>query len=67
MFAYLAVALIILDNIDVLPKAIQNESIIFAILVVIEAIDLILSFVFAFRVKNIRKAAIDEFRKIQMK
>ena len=67
MFEYLAVALIILDNIDVLPKAIQNESIIFAILVVIEAIDLILSFLFAFRVKNIRKAAIDEFRKIQMK
>ena len=67
MFAYIAITAVILENIEVLPEAIRSEGFIFAICLVVEILNLILSFLFAFRVKNIRKATIDEYRKSQMK
>jgi hypothetical protein len=67
MFAYIAITAVILENIEVLPEAIRSEGLIFAIFLVVEILNLILSFLFAFRVKNIRKATIDEYRKSQMK
>ena len=67
MFAYIVITAVILENITVLPEAIRSEGFVFAIFLVVEILNLILSFVFAFRVKNIRKATIDEFRKGQMK
>ncbi len=63
MFAYLAFTYIALENMDMLPKAFQREEVIFAALIILEVFNMILSFVFAFRVKNIRKATIDEYRK----
>ena len=67
MFAYIAIVAVILENINMLPEVIRNEGVIFAIFVVVELLNLILSFVFAFRVRNIRKATIDAFRKGQLK
>ena len=67
MFAYIAITAVILENITVLPETIRSEVVVFAILIAVEIVNLILTFVFAFRVKNIRKATIDEFRKSQMK
>ena len=67
MFAYIAITAVILGNIEVLPEAIRSEGFVFAICLVVEILNLILSFLFAFRVKNIRKATIDEYRKSQMK
>ena len=67
MFAYIAITAVILENITVLPETIRSEGFVFAVFLVVEILNLILSFVFAFRVKNIRKATIDEFRKSQMK
>ena len=67
MFAYIAITAVILENITVLPEAIRSEGFVFALFIVVEILNLILTFVFAFRVKNIRKATIDEFLKSQMK
>ena len=67
MFVYIAITAVILENITVLPEAIRSEGFVFALFIVVEILNLILTFVFAFRVKNIRKATIDEFRKSQMK
>ncbi len=67
IFAYIAITAVILENIEVLPEAIRSEGFVFAIFLAVEILNLILSFLFAFRVKNIRKATIDEFRKSQMK
>ena len=67
IFAYIAITAVILKNIEVLPGTIRSEGFVFAIFIVVEILNLILSFLFAFRVKNIRKATIDEFRKSQMK
>ena len=67
IFAYIAITAVILENIEVLPGTIRSEGFVFAIFIVVEILNLILSFLFAFRVKNIRKATIDEFRKSQMK
>ena len=67
MFAYIAITAVILENITVLPETIRSEVVVFAILIAVEIVNLILTFVFAFRVKNIRKATIDEYRKSQMK
>lgn len=67
MFAYIAIATIVLENIELLPEVIRNEGFVFAILLVVEILNLILSFMFAFCVKKIRKDTIDEFRKSQMK
>ena len=67
MFAYIAITAVILENITVLPEAIRSEGFVFALFIAVEIVNLILTFVFAFRVKNIRKATIDEFRKSQMK
>ncbi len=65
-FVYIAIVAVILENINVLPEAIRSEGVVFAIFIAIEILNLILSFVFAFRVKNIRKVTIDEFRKGQI-
>lgn len=67
IFAYIAITVAILENIEVIPEAIRSEGFVFAIFIVVEILNLILSFVFAFCVKNIRKATIDEFRKSQKK
>lgn len=66
-FAYIAIVAIILENINVLPEVIRNEGAVFAMFIAVEILNLTLSFVFAFRVKSIRRATIDEFRKSQMK
>ena len=66
-FAYIAIIAVISENITVLPEAIRSEGFVCALFIAVEIVNLILTFVFAFRVKNIRKATIDEFRKSQMK
>ena len=66
-FAYIAITAVISENITVLPEAIRSEGFVFALFIAVEIVNLILTFVFAFRVKNIRKATIDEYRKSQMK
>ena len=58
---------VLMENISLLPQNLQNEGIIFTAFIVLEMIDLVFSFLFAFQVKNIRKATIDEYRKSQMK
>lgn len=63
MFAYLAFAYIALKNMDMLPKAFQREVAVFAVLIIMEVFNMILSFVFAFRVKNIRKDVIEEYKR----
>lgn len=52
----------VLENIAMLPKVLQEEGVVFAIFMVLEILDLILSFIFAFRVKKIREKTILEFR-----
>ena len=58
---------VLMENVSLLPQNLQNEGIIFTAFIVLEMIDLVFSFLFAFQVKNIRKATIDEYRKSQMK
>ena len=58
---------VLMENISLLPQNLQNEGIIFTAFIVLEMIDLVFSFLFAFQVKNIRKATIEEYRKSQMK
>ena len=67
MFAYIVITAVILENITVLPETIRSEGVVFAILIAVEIVNLILTFTFAFRVKNIRRATIDEFRKSRIK
>lgn len=64
-FIYLAVACIVVKNIDVLPTIMQNEHGIIAVFVIVEALNFILSLIFAFRVKKIREITIKEFREKQ--
>lgn len=61
-FVYIAVAYIALENVELLPKVLQNEYIVFAVFMIIEMLNTVLSFVFAFRVKKIRKETIEEYR-----
>lgn len=61
-FVYIAVAYIVLENVESLPKVLQNEYIVFAIFMIIEMLNIVFSFVFAFRVKKIRKETIEEYR-----
>ncbi|MBO5248583.1 MAG: hypothetical protein J6B54_04750 [Clostridia bacterium] len=65
IFVNLAVSVIILENIEVLPKVIQNEVIIFTVFMVAEVFYIVLSFVFAFRVKKTRETTIGEYREKQ--
>ena len=51
-FVFLAVTLIIVDNIESLPTILQNENVILLLLVAVEVIDFTLAFVFAFKVKK---------------
>ena len=67
LFANLGVAYIALKNIDALPELIQNESAVFTILLLSEILDVILSFVFAFRVQKIRIKTKEEYREKQAK
>ena len=67
LFANLGVAYIALKNIDALPELIQNESAVFTILLLSEILDVILSFVFAFRVQKIRIKTMEEYREKQAK
>ena len=53
----------LMGNISLLPQNLQNEGILFTAFIVLEIIDLVLSFVFAFRVRNIRRVTIDEYKK----
>jgi hypothetical protein len=52
-----------MGNISLLPQNLQDEGILFTAFIVLEIIDLALSFVFAFRVRNIRRVTIDEYKK----
>ena len=61
-FVYIAVAYIALENVELLPKVLQNEYIVFAIFMIIEMLNTVFSFVFAFRIKKIRKETIEEYR-----
>ena len=61
-FVYIAVAYIVLENVESLPKVLQNEYIVFAVFMIIEVLNTVLSFVFAFRIKKIRKETIEEYR-----
>lgn len=63
MFVNIIGCFLLIENITILPKKLQSEGIIVVVFIAAEIIDMILSFVFAFRVKNIRKAVIDEYRK----
>ncbi|MBQ7968431.1 MAG: hypothetical protein IJ292_01230 [Clostridia bacterium] len=56
-----------LENMNVLPLAFRSEDVIFTVFIVVEVVDVILSFVFAFRVKKIREKTIDEYRAAQRK
>ena len=55
MFAFIFITWIVTENIELLPKTLQNEYVILASFVVAEITDIVLSFVFAFKVKRIRK------------
>ncbi|MBR2907097.1 MAG: hypothetical protein IKC26_03535 [Clostridia bacterium] len=63
MFIYLACACIVMENIDALPKAFQNEGAVLATLIIAEVLNMILTFVFAFRVRRIRQAVMEGDRK----
>ena len=56
-----------LENLSVLPPIFQSEGVIFAMFIFLEVADMILSFVFAFRVKKIREITIAEYREEQRK
>ncbi len=55
MWVIFAIAFVALENADKLPKVLQNEILIFCIFIITEIVDVALAFVFAFRVKRIRK------------
>lgn len=61
MPVYLGIAYAAIENLDVLPKAMQNEGLIFAALIIAEVLDVVLSFVFAFRVRKIKKETVREY------
>ena len=62
MLVYLGIAYAAIENLDVLPKAMQNEGLIFAALIVAEVLDVVLTFVFAFRVRKIKKETVSEYK-----
>jgi len=63
IFLNLVGCILLMENITLLPQNLQSEGLVFAVFAVIEIVVMVLTFVFAFRVKNIRKAVIDEYRK----
>ncbi len=63
MFIYIAIAYILLENIESLPAVLQNEAVIFGVFMIVWVVNIILSFVFAFRVKKIREAVRREYRR----
>ena len=67
IFFNILVACLALENLSALPLVFQSEGVVFAIFISLELADLILSFVFAFRVKKIREITIDEYRAEQRK
>lgn len=67
MFFNILLVWLALKNISALPHGFQSEDVIFAVFIVVEVVDMILSFVFAFRVKKIREKTIDEYRAEQKK
>ena len=67
MFFNILLVWLALKNISALPHGFQSEDVIFAVFIVVEVVDMILSFVFAFRVKKIREKTIDEYRAEQRK
>ena len=64
MFAFIFITWGITENIELLPKALQNEYIIFGSFAVIEITDIVLSFVFAFKVKKIRKETKEKYEQM---
>ena len=67
MFFNTFIVWLALENMNALPHAFQSEDVIFAVFIVVEVVDMILSFAFAFRVKKIREKTIDEYRAEQRK
>lgn len=61
MWVIFAIAFIALENADKLPKMLQNEMLIFCIFILVEIVDVVLAFVFAFRVKRIRKETKEKY------
>ena len=53
----------LMKRIPLLPTVLQNEGVIFAVFAIVEILDMVLSFMFAFRVKKIRKETIDTYKK----
>ena len=63
MFVNIIGAYLLMENIILLPENLQSESTIFAVFVVFEILDIVVTFLFAFRVKNIHKDVIEEYRR----
>lgn len=61
MFVYMGVAYVAIENLDKLPVALQTEGLLFAALIIAEVLDVVLSFVFAFRVRKIKKETVREY------
>ena len=64
MFANIWWFAFLMDNLDVLPRNLQDEGLVFGAFIVLEIVSVVLSFVFAFRVKNIRKTMVDKYKKL---
>ena len=61
MWVVFAIAFIALENVNKLPNIWQNEMLIFCTFVIAEIVDVVLAFVFAFRVKRIRKETKEKY------
>ena len=67
VFAALVACVLLLENITLLPPNFQSEGLVFAAFAVMEVIAVSASFALAFCMKNMRKAAIDEYKKTMKK
>ena len=62
MFVNIVVVWLLVENISILPQVLQNEYTILTLFVISEMLDIILTLVIAFKIKNIRKATIKAYR-----
>ena len=66
MFAWILSVALVMENISMLPKAIQSEGLIMGLFFVVEAGTMISVFVLAFRIRKIRLNAYDEYKRNQL-
>lgn len=62
MWVVFAIAFIALENVNKLPNILQNEMLIFCTFVIAEIVDIVLMFVFSFRIKRIRQKTKEKYK-----